>query len=149
MILFDKNRSGEARGPATVNTCRPLLTFALFFLCLYPENVPAAELITECPSTKPGYPDVGFKYGEPLPEGIRAAGGPSALETKDGLLYAEYIYGTEPLYNSSLECTYQDGAEVKIPIPGGLLRCDKVIREDKAFPNKSEFLRVWCVSRVP
>lgn len=150
MIVPQQESTSEARGAAWIKVRRVLLAFALFLFCLHPGNVSAADVTTECPLTKPGQPKVKFRYGEPLPEGIPAAGGGNPEYTeKDGLLYVKDVYSTQPLYNSFIECRYRDGAVINIPIPGGLLHCGAVIRELGYSPPRSEWLRVWCISQVP
>jgi hypothetical protein len=110
----------------------------------------AAEVTTECPPTKPGRPEVSFKYGEPYPEGLPLAGSASEYVEKDGLVYAKYEYAPiRPILNSVIMCQYADGSEITVRIPGELLRCEKKFREiSNISPFKVEFLRVWCVSEV-
>lgn len=109
----------------------------------------AAEITTDCPPAKPGQPEMLLKYGEPHPGGIPLAGPASEHVEKDGLLYTKDVYGTEPIYNSILMCEYQDGSEIKVTVPGGLLYCGTTIREiSRTPPIRNEFLRVWCVSEV-
>lgn len=110
----------------------------------------AAEVTTECPPTKPGRPEVTFKYGEPYPEGVPLAGPASEYAEKDGLVYAKYEYDPiRPMLNSVIMCQYADGSKIEVRIPGGLLRCEKTFREiSNIQPFKVEFFRVWCVSEV-
>jgi len=111
----------------------------------------AGEAMTECPPTKPGHPEIGFKYGEPWPEGVPLGGGASKYEEKNGLVYSTYDYDPiRPLLNSVIVCQYMDGTKIHLPVPGELLRCGTVIRDiSRTPPIKKEWLRVWCVSQVP
>lgn len=127
----------------------PLFCCVSFVVHLCVVGAFAAEVTTECPLTKPGQPEVAFKYGEEWPGGIPLAGGADEYVEKDSLLYSKNIYSPPPRYNSFLMCRYMDGSKIEVPIPGGLLHCGMTIREiSRTPPIRKEWLRVWCVSDV-
>lgn len=124
----------------------PMIFFAMLSVCLYPGDALAGEVTTECPRTKPGHPEVAFRYGEAWPEGIPQAGGADEYEERDGLLYSKNIYSGRPLYNSFIVCKYRDGSKIEVPVPGRLLHCGMAIREiSRKAPVEKEWLRVWCI----
>ena len=114
----------------------------------------AAEIVTDCPSTKPGDPLVRFQYGEEMERGSPGELDiPEEIHEKGGLTYTTTTYyfdgmDKEDLKKAALRCEYQDDSKLVFKIPGVLLRCGKIFREISPKSAKDEFLRVWCASEV-
>jgi hypothetical protein len=122
----------------------------MLFLLVLASVARADEVVTECPLTKPGNPDLILVYSQNMPDGTPSSGHPpDKIIRKDGLTYLFRDYLNEDEKNSSISCFYSDYTDIILNIPGRILSCTSVIRE--ISPEKlilDEYIRVWCESEV-
>jgi hypothetical protein len=136
--------------PTSLEGFMRLLLLLIFLLLTLVNPALAGRVITECPLTKPGKPDLILVHYQEMPDGTPySRHPPDKIIKKNGLQYLIKNYSEENEKNSSILCFYSDYTDIILSIPGKLLSCTSVIREISSRDLIiDEYIRVWCESEV-